>query len=292
MKVIFSLIVTILLAVIFHCVYRSMPSRYTIVYHPVTQITTTLYLILNLVILRKANRQISQSWIKPVDAQEDKMSEYFQMVSEFDKKKEAKTSLVLGAIVLFTAVFVGMLGHLFGALLLAALAIFFINQHKIGYRLAYDRVVREINRVFPAWLMEMALLLQGNNVQVSIEKTIETAPAVLKTDLQRLSDSLKRTPDALEPYLEFLGMFRLSSVLSSMKMLYAISESGSGDAQSQIRILLQRNSKMMDKSEKLTNEKSLAGMNGIFYLPQVTVSFQTMVNMVVFMLVFLGQMKL
>jgi hypothetical protein len=185
-----------------------------------------------------------------------------------------------------------MLGHLFGALLLAALAIFFINQHKIGYRLAYDRVVREINRVFPAWLMEMALLLQGNNVQVSIEKTIETAPAVLKTDLQRLSDSLKRTPDALEPYLEFLGMFRLSSVLSSMKMLYAISESGSGDAQSQIRILLQRNSKMMDKSEKLTNEKSLAGMNGIFYLPQVTVSFQTMVNMVVFMLVFLGQMKL
>ena len=96
----------------------------------------------------------------------------------------------------------------------------------------------------------------------------------------------------MEPYLEFLGMFRLSSVLSSMKMLYAISESGSGDAQSQIRILLQRNSKMMDKSEKLTNEKSLAGMNGIFYLPQVTVSFQTMVNMVVFMLVFLGQMKL
>lgn len=192
----------------------------------------------------------------------------------------------------FSAVFVGMLGHLFGAVLLMALAIFFINQHKIGYRLAYDRVVREINRVFPAWLMEMALLLQGNNVQVSIEKTIETAPAVLKTDLQRLSDSLKRTPDALEPYLEFLGMFRLSSVLSSMKMLYAISESGSGDAQSQIQILLQRNSKMMDKSEKLTNEKSLAGINGIFYLPQVTVSFQTMVNMVVFMLVFLGQMKL
>lgn len=90
MKVIFSLIVTILLAVIFHCVYRSMPSRYTIVYHPVTQITTTLYLILNLVILRKANRQISKSWIKPVDAQEAKMSEYFQMVSEFDEKRKQK----------------------------------------------------------------------------------------------------------------------------------------------------------------------------------------------------------
>ena len=87
-------------------------------------------------------------------------------------------------------------------------------------------------------------------------------------------------------------MFQLSSVQSSMKMLYAISESGSGDAQSQIQVLVKRNSKMLDKSEKISNEKSLAGINSIFYLPQVTVSFQTMINMVVFMVVFLGQMKL
>ena len=166
------------------------------------------------------------------------------------------------------------------------------NQHKMGYRLAYDRVVKEINRVFPAWLMEMALLMQGNNVQVSIEKTIEHAPAVLREELQILSDNLKRKPDSMEPYLNFLTKFQLSSVQSSMKMLYAISESGSGDAQAQIRILVQRNSKMLDKAEKFTNEKNLAGINGVFYLPQVTVSFHTIVNMVVFMIVFLGQMQL
>ena len=55
---------------------------------------------------------------------------------------------------------------------------------------------------------------------------------------------------------------------------------------------MERNSKLMDKSEKLSNEKSLAGINGIFYLPQITVSLQTMVHMVVFMLMFLGQLKL
>ena len=87
-------------------------------------------------------------------------------------------------------------------------------------------------------------------------------------------------------------MFKLSSVQSAMKMLYAISESGTGDAQTQITVLVQRNSKLLDKAEKLQNEKSLAGMNGIFYFPQVAVSFQTMINMVVFMLVFLGRMAL
>ena len=190
------------------------------------------------------------------------------------------------------AVVAGILGHPFLAVGAVAASMLLLNQHRIGYRLAYDRVVREINRVFPGWLMEMALLLQGNNVQVAIEKTIGHAPAVLQADLQKLSDRLKCTPDALEPYLEFLGMFQLSSVLSSMKVLYSISESGNGDAQSQIRILVQRNSKMMDKAEKLSNEKSLAGINGIFYLPQVTVSLQTIVNMVVFMMMFLGQMRL
>ena len=171
------------------------------------------------------------------------------------------------------AVVAGVLGHPFLAVGAVAASMLLLNQHRIGYRLAYDRVVREINRVFPGWLMEMALLLQGNNVQVAIEKTIGHAPAVLQADLQELSDRLKCTPDALEPYLEFLGMFQLSSV-------------------SQIRILVQRNSKMMDKAEKLSNEKSLAGINGIFYLPQVTVSLQTIVNMVVFMMMFLGQMRL
>ncbi|MEY8391761.1 hypothetical protein D3Z36_14040 [Lachnospiraceae bacterium] len=290
-RVIFSLVVTVLLAVVFHCVYRSMPEKYAIVNHPLTQVSTTLYLILNIGIFRKANKQIAKSWIEPEDVDEEKLSGYFQMITDFEDKKETKKSLRIGGTVFAAAVLAGVFGQLFAAAFLAATALFLLNQHKIGYRLAYDRVVREINRVFPGWLMEMALLLQGNNVQVSIEKTIETAPAVLKPDLQKLSDSLKQTPDAIDPYLDFLGMFQLSSVLSSMKMLYAISESGNGDAQSQIRILLQRNSKMMDKSEKLTNEKSLAGINGVFYLPQVTVSFQTIVNMVVFMLVFLGQMK-
>ncbi len=291
-KVIFSLAVTMILAVVFHSVYRSMPAQYTIVEHPVTQAATVLYLLLNILIFRKANKEIARSWLIQENKEQEKLSGYYRMVMEFDEKKERNKSLILGGSLCLFGLGVWGLGHPFGALLAAGAGGILLNQHKMGYRLAYDRVVKEINRVFPSWLMEMALLMQGNNVQVSIEKTIEHAPAVLKEELQRLSDSLKSRQDAIEPYLDFLKMFQLSSVQSSMKMLYAISESGSGDAQSQIQILVQRNSKMLDKSEKLSNEKSLAGINSIFYLPQITVSFQTMVNMVVFMVVFLGQLKI
>lgn len=292
-KVIFSLAVTMVLAVIFHSVYRSMPSQYSIVSHPVTQTATICYLLLNVRIFRRANREIAKSWILPESEEEEKkIYGYFCMVVNYDEKAEGKKSVFLASIFFLAGIVIGALHHLLPALLSSGIGLLLLNQHKIGYRLAYDKVVQEINRVFPGWLMEMALLLQGNNVQVSIEKTIEHAPAVLKGELQRLSDSLKSRPDAIEPYLSFLEMFHLSSVQSAMKMLYTISESGNGDAQAQIQILVQRNSKMLDKSEKLTNEKSLAGINSIFYLPQVTVSFQTIVNMVVFMVVFLGQLKI
>ena len=293
MRVIFSLAVTMVMALVFHSVYRSMPEQYSILENPATQIGTTLYLLFNILIFRKANQEIAKSWILQEEkAEEQKLSEYYRMVDSYDEKAERKKSLCIGGIFFLGAAVSGGLEHRFGMAAMAGIGILLLNQHKMGYRVAFDRVVREINRVFPMWLMEMALLLQGNNVQVSIEKTVGHAPAVLKEELQKMSDSLKRKPDAIEPYLHFLEKFQLSSVLSSMKMLYAISESGSGDAQYQIRVLVERNSKMMDKSEKMSNEKSLAGIHGIFYLPQITVSLQTMVNMVVFMLLFLGRLKL
>lgn len=291
-KVVLSIVVTIILALIFHSVYRSMPEQYSIVENMVTQTVTTIYLILNILIFKKANKELSKSWIERECTDDKKITRYYQLVTEYDEKKERKKSLHLSAPFFIAVVPLLFFGNIYYSLAAAGVGLLVLNQHKIGYRTAYDKIVMEINQAFPGWLMNMALLLQANNVQVSIEKTISYAPAILKKDLKNLVDSLRKSPDSVEPYLEFLSMFKLSSVQSAMKMLYAISESGIGDAQTQITVLVQRNSKLLDKAEKLANEKSLAGMNGIFYLPQVTVSIQTMVNMVVFMLVFLGQMAL
>lgn len=291
-KITLSIAVTIILALIFHAVYRSMPPQYSIVQNMATQVTTTTYLALNIFIFRRANKELSKSWIDREETDDAKTMRYYKMVTEYDEKKERKKSVRIAAPFFIAAIPFLILGKIYFALGAAIAGILMLNQHKIGYRTAYDIIVKEINQTFPGWLMNMALLLQANNVQVAISKTIPYAPAVLKTDLQKMVEGLKKDPDAIEPYLEFLDMFKLSSVQSAMKMLYAISESGTGDAQLQITVLVQRNSKLMDKAEKLLNEKSLAGMNGIFYLPQVTVSFQTIVNMVVFMLVFLGQMTI
>lgn len=292
-RILFALGVTMLLALVFHGMYRSMPQQYSIVENPVTQVVTAMYLISNILILKKANHELSASWLERDESgEEEKMAHYFDMVVNFDKHSERKKSAMMAAPFLAGAVLLVALSCHYLSLAAVMIGFLLLNQHKVGYRIGYNRVVKEINLRFPQWLMEMALLLQGNNVQVSIQKTVPGAPAILKKELKKMIRGLKEKPGSIEPYMEFLEMFQISSVQSAMKMLYSISESGNGDTQSQIHVMVQRNTKLLDKSEKLLNEKNLVGMNTFFYLPQITISFEMMVNMFVFMMVFLTQLKL
>lgn len=288
-----ALVITMILAAVFHGVYGSMPEDYSIVNNPVTQIGTTFYLMLNILIFQKANKELAGSWLeRESNSDEKKVRYYWKVVTEYDSHKAWKRSLLWIGLSLVLAVFCCIKGWLFGGVALMAAGIFLGNQHKIAYRISYNWLVKEINLYFPQWLMEMALLLQGNNVQVAIAKTVSGAPAVLQLELKKLVKKLKEQPEAMNPYMEFLEQFQLSYVQSVMKMLYAISESGSGDSQEQIQIMVRRNDKLLDQAEKVLNERKLAGINGIGYLPQITISFQMMLNMVVFMMVFLTKMSI
>ncbi len=287
-RVIMALVITMILAAIFHGVYRSMPEVYSIVGNPVTQVATFCYLILNILIFRKANRELAGSWLEREGiSDEKKIRHYWKVVKEYKGHEGWKKGMIWAAPFLLVAVFFQIKGYLYAMVAMAVIAIFVLNQYKIAYRISYEGVVKEISLRFPQWLMEMALLMQGNNVQVAIAKTVLEAPAVLRPELQKLVKNLKKQPEAIEPYMEFLERFQLSYVQSAMKMLYAISETGTGDTQEQIRVLVKRNGKLLDKSEKTLNERNLAGITLTGYLPQITISFQMMINMVVFMMVFL-----
>ena len=56
--------------------------------------------------------------------------------------------------------------------------------------------------------------------------------------------------------------------------------------------LLNLNEKLLDQAEKILNERKLAGITTIGYLPQITISFEMMINMAVFMMVFLTKMSI
>lgn len=95
-RVIMALIITMILAAIFHGVYRSMPEAYSIVSHPVTQMATTCHLILNISIFRKANRELAASWLERESMSEEHKVQYYWSIVKGENNQKAWKKSVFG----------------------------------------------------------------------------------------------------------------------------------------------------------------------------------------------------
>jgi len=254
---------------------------------PLCQISAVVLIGICMLIYVKADKKLCRSWIeKEVDS--TGMGKKYLQVRDYDEAKEAKSSqkMAIIPVILFIGAFIYFKNI---AVLVAGVVVvlFFLNQHKIGHSLAMKKVAREIEKQFPNWLMEVALLLQTDNVQMAIRKSMDSAPEVLVYALEDLIDQLEENPNAIEPYHRFLKEYRNPDVQSAMKMLYALSSGNAGDVTKQVEELIDRNNAMMDKAEKLEQEDKIAGMKVYILLPSLLASFKLMVDMALLLVVFL-----
>lgn len=254
---------------------------------PLCQISAVVLIGICMLIYVKADKKLCRNWIeKEVDS--TGMGKKYLQVRDYDEAKEAKSSqrMAIIPVILFIGAFIYFKNI---AVLVAGVVVvlFFLNQHKIGHSLAMKKVAREIEKQFPNWLMEVALLLQTDNVQMAIRKSMDSAPEVLVYALEDLIYQLEEDPNAIEPYHRFLKEYRNPDVQSAMKMLYALSSGNAGDVTKQVEELIDRNNAMMDKAEKLEQEDKIAGMKVYILLPSLLASFKLMVDMALLLVVFL-----
>lgn len=168
----------------------------------------------------------------------------------------------------------------------------YCKNHNNLKSILYRRSLRKkMLRAFPQWLMDISLLLQTENVQVALYRTKEKAPEVLRPAIGEMMEELKQNPESLEPYLNFLKDYELPDVTAAMRMLCALSNGGYGSGEKQLAQILNRNQELLDKSERSRNEDALAGLYGLFLAPALTGAGKMMVDMTVFLVVFLAQVR-
>ena len=141
---------------------------------------------------------------------------------------------------------------------------------KRHFKHCFKRVSRAIEKAFPEWLLSLSLQMQTDNVHVSIMKTTGEAPEILREELRKLSEGVDKNPGELKPYIDFMYRFHIADITSAMKMLYSMAEFGAQDAQEQIHTLVERNTSMMARAEKMRMEDSLAGITITMLLPMIT----------------------
>lgn len=246
------------------------------------QITSTAAILLNLVLFVNVTNKFSQSWLK----RENKYSKYqilknYFFVENFDAAKERKFNIVV-ALCLSPIWILGLIFNKFVFVAIGAvLCLFCLFSSHLSYKLSKKSTIKEIEKAFPQWMMELALILQTDNVQVSISKTLDSAPVVLRPALEKLVERFEEEPHSLKPYTEFLAEYDLTEIRSTMRMLYSVSTSGSINLDEQISDLIKKQNTLMDKAEKIQNSDYLAGMTTINMVPMLFCILKSVADMTV-----------
>jgi len=259
----------------------------------VVQISSTIIILLDVFLFTSVTKKLSKGWLTREKRHSDYqiLKDYFY-VTEFNKPQEIKAGL-LSSLIFIPLIFVGIFVQKYVLTVVGVIgAALCIAAPFISYNLSRKSTVREIEKAFPQWLMELALILQADNVQVSISKTLTSAPVVLRPALFKLVDGFMADPQSIQPYNKFFEEFDLPEIKSAMRMLYSITTTGTGDMDEQITDLIKKQNILMDKAERIANDDQLAAFSTMSMLPMLFCIFKSVVDMTVLVFSLFSMIKL
>ena len=157
---------------------------------------------------------------------------------------------------------------------------------KLSINKVKKRMRREISKVFPDWLRQVALNLQQQTVQSSIENSYDDAPYILKRPIRHLLIDFEEYPIGIEPYDNFLQELDMPEIQSSLKMFYCINELSKEETYKQTNAIIDRNNKMLKQAEEMKN-KDRIGLAGTLSAGPMRVGVvKIIIDMVLMILVF------
>lgn len=237
---------------------------------PAYQVCTTLMIVAEMVLFIKINCPLDIDLLKRISLRSEKaMIEDYETVMNYNREEDNVKS-IQRAIIPAIIIVVGLVLRKIPVVVIGAVILFYVVCDKrVGYAMSVKQLKKELSYIFPQWLMEMALLLQTNNVRNSIRLTAENAHPVLKGALEKMITELDENPTSMEPYMNFLGPLRTKAISSSMMLLYAAASGTNGNPEERIKEIINSTIKMTDKAEKMENEDKLLSLDLLFKAPVI-----------------------
>lgn len=185
----------------------------------VYQVVTTLSLIIMFFIYRFSARKLTSSWVS-----DDLGEDAAQIKSDYDKVKKYVDN----------------------------------PEGKIKPIFAITRIQTAMEKAFPRWVMRFSLLASNNTVSVALSESTNSAPLVMKEELERLSVNLEENPADIQPYVDFFKGFDLPQVHSMMMMVYSLGSADTKDIEKHILSIVKRNHLLQAAGEKIEYDEKMA----------------------------------
>lgn len=159
-------------------------------------------------------------------------------------------------------------------------------MEKLNYKNVKKRLEKEIYKVFPDWIRDVAINLQNDTVQSAIETSYEDTPFILKRPVRKLLIDFEKYPVGIEPYNNMLKEFDLPDLKSSIKMFYAINELGKEESTKQIGAIIERNNKISGLTEQMKNNDKIGMVTLYSVIPMLLGVIKIIVDMILMIFVF------
>ena len=251
-----SLILYVAMILVCAFVQHSMPEQLSIINTTLSQVSETFLIISFFFFMYKVEKHMARGWLKGEDIMSDAESkEALDYLELFNPKIERRKGLIAGTIgLLITCILFFTTKNTYITVFGIVVTIAGFNLHNIIKASVLSKVKKNMRAAVPKWLFDVCLLMQRNNITVSVTESIRTAPPILKRDIVKFLNKLKKNPSAVEPYLEFLEQYNIPNVRTTMRMLISIQNGSAGDSKMQMAQLVEHNMNMLDEIDATETE--------------------------------------
>ena len=267
-----KIIISIILAII-TCVAALflVPSEYSVqmVVKPLYQIGTAIALMAYIVVFIYVEKIVASSYL---DLELDNINygSYLRAVKRVDKFN-AKQVIKKCILCLTIAIGCCFLTHIINLdlMMIPIVLVFAIIAYQPILRNKRDKeaILKEINKAFPVWIRNMVLLLQINNVSVSIQESLKTCPLVMKPHVEKLLKGIEENPASSKPFDDFCKEYNIPDIKLTVNFLYYLSNFGSDEMVGQLDYIIKQNDHLTLNEERIRNEDSLSMMSMLILAP-------------------------
>lgn len=230
---------------------HAFPDNLSIIRLAGIQILNTVMLALFVVFFVVLDTKLNTSLLKEaIVMSKERATELFTDIQNYDQKVEKKKYLkVVVLSIICSVLLIVVKPTAFSFAMGIILTVVSLNFHKIILMLKIYEVKQEIQKEFPKWLFDVALLMQRNSVDGSIQKSREIASPVLSAEVKRIGDILEKRPADADAYMSFFADFNILMIENTMRSLrsLALGEKGSNEIMVE---LMETNLKRLEKAEK------------------------------------------
>lgn len=261
--------------------------------YKIYQISTSVFLIALLLTFTVTISKLHGAWIVNDYSKE----EVNEMEKEYNKfiNKETKISTV-DFIVPIIFITLGLSVYFIFRNIIITVAIILASILMLIRALTRNGSARKklseyLKEEFPLWLRDISLNLNYLTVTNAISKSKEIASYPMEKEIEKFEQEHYINPASILPFTNFMADYDVPDALSSMKVLYSIQNLGTKEMETQITNLINRNQKLLEKSEQIKNQNQLAATNLLGFVPMGLFTVQLLINIVIVIMIMMNYLS-